>query len=117
MEWIELPIQIVTDYQILKYFMDNKELPKKQIRYFEILSEYNFQVIFRPGKKNEKTDVITKTANNRFFDEIDDRIQHQRQTIFTSDKIDVRFGEMEDGLFEKKFKPIKRTKLLKNTVK
>ena len=34
---------------------------------------------------------------------MDDRIQHQRQTIFTPDKIDVRFGEMENGLFERIF--------------
>ena len=51
LESIEFLIQIFLDYQIFKYFMNDKKIPKKQIRYIDILSEYNFQVIFRPNKK------------------------------------------------------------------
>ena len=42
LEYIELLIQIFTDYQVLKIFIENKELTRRQVRYLDILSEFNF---------------------------------------------------------------------------
>ena len=42
LEATELPIQVFTNYQALKTFMKNKELTRRQARYLDILSEFNF---------------------------------------------------------------------------
>ena len=42
----DLLIQVFTDHQAMKTFMKNKKLIHRQIRYLNILSEFNFQMIF-----------------------------------------------------------------------
>ena len=59
LEHTDLPIQVFTDHQALKTFMKNKELTQCQARYLDILSEFNFQVIFCTGKTNGKADALT----------------------------------------------------------
>ena len=63
LEYTELPIQIFTDHQALKTFMEKKTLLRRQARYIDLLSEYNFQVVFRPGKRNTKADSLTRKPN------------------------------------------------------
>ena len=55
----DLPIQVFTDHQVLKTFIENKKLTCQQVRYLDILSEFNFHVIFWPGKMNDKADALT----------------------------------------------------------
>ncbi len=52
LECTKLPIQVFTDHQALKTFMENKQLTRHQANYLDILSEFNFQIIFRSGKTN-----------------------------------------------------------------
>ena len=42
----DLSIQVFTDHQALKIFIKNKKLIHQQVRYLNILSEFNFYVIF-----------------------------------------------------------------------
>ena len=55
----DLLIQVFTDHQALKIFIENKELTCWQARYLDILSEFNFYVIFQSGKINDKADALT----------------------------------------------------------
>ena len=57
LEHTDLLIQVFTDHQALKTFMKDKKLTQRQARYLDILSEFNFQVIFRTGKTNVKADA------------------------------------------------------------
>ena len=44
--------------------MKNKKLTCQQIRYLDILSEFNFHVIFQSGKMNDKADTLTQIFNS-----------------------------------------------------
>ncbi len=56
---IELLIQIFINHQALKIFMKNKQLSRWQVNYLNILSKFNFQIIFRLDKMNTKVDALT----------------------------------------------------------
>jgi hypothetical protein len=101
LEHTSLPIQIFTDHQALKTFMENKELTRRQARYLDLLTEFNFQVIFRSGKNNTKADALTRRSDSRPIDEDDERNQHQFQTILTPDRVELRVGEVEECLFDR----------------
>lgn len=101
LEGTNLPIQVFTDHQALKTFMENKELTRRQARYLDILSEYNFKVIFRPGRSNSKADALTRMPESTPKDEEDERAQHQRQVILTPDRVQLRVTEVEEGIFER----------------
>jgi len=60
LEHIKLPIQVFTDYQALKTFMEAKQLSRRQARYLDFLTEFNFQMIFRSNKRNLKADALTR---------------------------------------------------------
>ena len=64
LEHTDLLIQVFTDHQALKIFMKNKELTHQQVRYLDILSEFNFHVIFQPGKTNDKADTLIQIFNS-----------------------------------------------------
>ena len=74
--------------------MENKELTHQQARYLDILSEFNFQIIFRTGKTNGKMDALTQIPGSSE----DKNLVYQ--TILTPDCVEVRVGEVEESLFE-----------------
>ena len=54
------PIQVFTDHKNLVTFMTTKELSHRQGRWREFLSQYNFRIIYRPGKEGKKPDALTR---------------------------------------------------------
>jgi hypothetical protein len=44
----------------LEYFATSKVLTRRQARWSEHLAEFNFKVIYRPGEKNTKADVLSR---------------------------------------------------------
>ncbi len=85
---IELLIQIFIDHQALKIFMKNKQLSRRQINYLNILSKFNFQIIFRSGKMNTKVDALTRISLAN-VSESAKRFEDRFQTILTSDKVNI----------------------------
>ena len=77
-----LPVKVLTDHQALKYFMTTKQLNSRQARWAEKLSEYNFEIQYRPGKQNQKADFLTREANIDFPRAKED--PHMRQTLLPS---------------------------------
>jgi len=59
------PEQIVvyTDHKNLEYCNTTKLLNRRQARWAEILSEFNFKIIYRPGEKNGKTDAPSRRVD------------------------------------------------------
>ena len=72
----KLLIQIFIDHQALKIFMKNKQLTRRQARYLNILSDFNFKIIFRADKANIKADALTCMFDFHFEDD-DERIRQQ----------------------------------------
>ncbi len=72
----ELSIQMFTDHQTLKIFMKKKQLTWRQANYLNILSKFNFQIIFQSNKINFKVDALIKMSmidSSESAKDIDDR--------------------------------------------
>ncbi|KAM0789314.1 hypothetical protein ACM66B_000152 [Microbotryomycetes sp. NB124-2] len=56
-------VQVYTDHRSLEYFMTSKVLNRRQARWAEFLSEFNFVVTYRPGKQAIKPDALSRRDN------------------------------------------------------
>lgn len=56
----ESEITVFTDHKNLEYFATTKVLTRRQARWAEHLAEYNFKVVYRPGNKNAKADMLSR---------------------------------------------------------
>jgi hypothetical protein len=74
------PIRVITDHKNLEYFMSTKLLNRRQARWSEFLSRFNFKIQYRPGKQGVKPDALTRRSED-LPKEGDERLQHQSQTI------------------------------------
>ncbi len=96
---IELLIQMFIDHQTLKIFMKNEQLSQWQVNYLNILSKFNFQIIFKSGKMNTKIDALIRMS----LTNVSESAQHLKdcfQTILISDKVDVLSVESEANLYQ-----------------
>jgi len=50
---------VYTDHKNPEYFNTTKLLNRRQARWAEILSELNFKIMYRPGKRNGKADALS----------------------------------------------------------
>jgi len=96
----ELFIQIFIDHQALKTFMENKQLSRRQANYLNILSKFNFQIIFRSGKTNTKVDALTRMPLAD-VSESAQRLEDRFQTILILDRVDVLPVEPEANLYQR----------------
>jgi hypothetical protein len=53
-------ITVYTNHENLEYFATSKVLTRRQARWSEHLAEFNSKVIYRPGEKNTKADVLSR---------------------------------------------------------
>ncbi len=68
--------------------MENKQLSRRQANYLNILSKFNFQIIFRSGKMNTKVDALTRMPLAD-VSEPAKRFEDRFQTILISDRVDI----------------------------
>jgi len=95
---IELLIQMFIDHQTLKIFMKNKQLSRWQVNYLNILSKFNFQIIFKSGKINIKVNALIRMLLVN-VSESAQRLKDCFQTILISDRVDVLSVELEVNLY------------------
>ena len=57
-------ITVWTDYKNLEYFNSIKSLTRRQARWAELLSEFDFIVNYRPGEKNGKLDALSRREDH-----------------------------------------------------
>lgn len=84
----ELPVQVFTDHKSLEYFMTTKKLTRRQARWAEKLASYNFKIMYREGKKNDKADALTRRPGDRPQNQEDDRVRTQQQIMLPPEKVD-----------------------------
>jgi hypothetical protein len=81
------PIQVLSDYHNLEYFMITKLLNLRQAKWSEFLSHFNFKISYRPGKAGGKSDALTcrleglPKARGK-------RLVHQSQVVLKSENIE-----------------------------
>ena len=51
-------VKVYTNHKNLEYFMTTKQLNWQQARWIEFLSEFNFKIMYRPGKQKKKLDML-----------------------------------------------------------
>ena len=86
------PVKVLTDYQNLEHFMITKQLNRRQVKWAELLSEFNFKISYRPGKEGEKPDTLTRLAQDKLKGINDSQQQHQFQTVLKASQLveDIR---------------------------
>ena len=82
------PAKVLTDHQNLEHFMTTKQLNRWQTRWAEFLSEFNFKISYRPGKKSEKPDTLTRLAQDKPKGVDNSCQQHQFQTLLKAEHLD-----------------------------
>ncbi len=97
---IELLIQIFIDHQALKIFMKNKQLSRWQVNYLNILSKFNFQIIFKSGKMNIKVDALTWMSLTN-ISESAQWLEDHFQTILIFNRVDVLLVESKANLYQR----------------
>jgi len=73
--------QIYTDHKNLKYFMTVKKFTEQQIRWFLILSQYNFFILYLLKNQNERTDDLSRYEQDMLTDLSNNRVQHHMTQI------------------------------------
>ncbi|KAG0155432.1 hypothetical protein PDIDSM_1009 [Penicillium digitatum] len=53
--------EVITDHRNLEYFTTTKLLNRRQARWSEFLSRFNFKITYRPGKQGAKPDALTRS--------------------------------------------------------
>jgi hypothetical protein len=74
------PIKVQSDHKNLEYFTTTKLLNRRQARWSQFLSQFNFQIVYRPGKSGGKPDALTRRSGDlpKEGDELDARTTENR---------------------------------------
>jgi hypothetical protein len=81
------PIKVITDHRNLEYFTTTKLLNRRQARWSEFLSRFNFRITYRPGKLGAKPDALTRRSED-LPKEGDERLQHQSQVVLKKENFE-----------------------------
>ena len=61
---VENPISVLTDHKNLEYFTTTKLHNSRQARWGQFLSQFNFKIVYRPGKAGAKLDSLTRRSGD-----------------------------------------------------
>ena len=54
------PLKLITDHKNLEYSMTKKLLNRRQARWSEFLTRFDYGIVYRPGKSNGKADALMR---------------------------------------------------------
>jgi hypothetical protein len=83
----ESPIQILTDHKALEYFTTKQRLNRRQIRWSELLSEFNWKINYRPGSKGVKPDSLSRRSADFPQTDDDEREMDRFQAIIKPENL------------------------------
>jgi hypothetical protein len=67
--------KVITDHKNLEYFMKPKMLSERQIRWAALLSRFNMEILYRPGKQNVRADALSRREQDLPEDAEDERLR------------------------------------------
>lgn len=67
-------VKVYTDHKNLTSFTTSKELNKRQIRWYEFLCEFNFEIIYRKGSENGRADALSRREDLRSEEPVHDTV-------------------------------------------
>ena len=89
--------QIITDHKSLEYFMTSRQLTERQIRWAELLSKFDFVLIFRPGKLNHVADALSRRDQDLPADASDERLEYRKKQLISPEMMDP-YSVPEDSI-------------------
>jgi transposase InsO family protein len=60
LEFSSSATEVLTDHRNLEYFTTTRHLSRRQVRWSEVLSDYNFVIKYRPGSQNAAADSLSR---------------------------------------------------------
>ena len=81
-------IQVVSDHKALEYFMTTKALTARQARWAEMLSRFNFQIMYKPGSTN-CADALTRREQD-LENQAAAKIAIRTQALLRPEQLDPR---------------------------
>ncbi|EDO04015.1 hypothetical protein SS1G_06497 [Sclerotinia sclerotiorum 1980 UF-70] len=80
-------VKVYTDHKALEYFMTSKQLNSRQARVAELLADFNFLIMYRPGKENPLADALSRREDD--IQATNHQKKEQRaQQLFRPDQLD-----------------------------
>jgi hypothetical protein len=87
--------KILINHRNLRYFYTEKQLTKRQIRWSEYLSGFNFKLEWRPGSQGGRPDALSRREQDLPADGADERIRARFQRLFRKNQLPVKMNVMQ----------------------
>ena len=68
---------VLSDHKNLQHFMTARKLTERQVRWSQVLSQFNFQLRFRAGKKSLRPDALSRRQQDMPRGEEDERLRNR----------------------------------------
>lgn len=88
LEGILEPVSVIIDHKNLDYIMPTKILNRRQARWSEFLSRFNFIIKYRPGHLGSKSDLLTRSLEDLPNKKGNERLYQQHQTALKPHNLD-----------------------------
>lgn len=92
---------ILTDHKNLRYFRKLRQLSERQMRWADVLTEFDFGLRYRPGRLASRPDALSRRQQDMPKDHLDERVSYRFRSLFESVKMKPgrpRTDETEDTL-------------------
>jgi hypothetical protein len=88
-------INVIFDHKNLKYFVFIKQLSRRQIKWSEFLSRFDFKIVYRSEKTEEKSNALIRRSEDLSKEENDTNEQnkYQHQTILKIENLDEKVAK------------------------
>jgi len=91
----DISIKIFINHLNLKYFMIIKELTRRQTKWAERLSEYNFKIIYQSEKQNLKVNMLIRMSDVKSIKTNYDWKLYQHQLLLSESKFELQSIEAD----------------------
>lgn len=81
LQTVQEPVRVFTDHKALEYFMRTKKLSRRQVRWAEYLSRFDFIISHTPGRQNVVADALSRRTQDLPKEEDDPRLTQQFQQV------------------------------------
>lgn len=111
----EKKIKVLIDHRSLEYFMIIKKPNRRQIKWTEMLSEFEFKIMYRSRKQGEKPVALTRKSQDLLMKAEDTRNEYQHQMLSNKNQLNDRMKQ-DDRLCVMTRAGVKRETWMKETV-
>ena len=91
------PLQLITHPKNIEDTMKKKILNRRQSWWVEFLTDFDYQIVYRPGKWNGKVDALTRRPGD-LPDWGDERLQNMEQVVLKPHNLSKKLHLLVDGL-------------------